>query len=204
MTEGEAKRSLEAARQRSLRYAKLRNLWRTKVRRRLHRLRYIRSHGPRFRGNRVQGGTLEERIAYLFEHAPPLFRLFYSESGAFAVEPWAIHNVPTDTWRSDCSAWARIVIPTVQAIGGILAAAMGAGAFFYTGWVVANCQEVSRQYAETHIGTAVVYGSGTGFHMGLSRAQGNATIEHGTANLDYGTFDEFGTGTQVRYYKFLT
>jgi hypothetical protein len=78
------------------------------------------------------------------------------------------------------------------------------GGAFYTGWVTANCKQVDHVYAETHIGTAVIFGDGTGFHMGLSRGSGQALIQHGREPLEYGTFDQFGAGTLVRYYKFLT
>lgn len=204
MTEAQAKASLEAARAKAVRFRRLRNLWRAKVRRRLHYLRYLRTHGPRFNGNRVEGGLLTEQLAFLFEHAPKLFRLYYSEAGNFAAGPWAVHNVPGDTWRSDCSAWGRNVVVCVRAIGPLASKILAAGGAFYTGWVVANCEQVSHEYAETHIGTAVIFGTGTGFHMGLSRGSGQELIQHGREPLEYGTFDQFGAGTEVRYYRFLT
>lgn len=204
MTEAQAKRTLQEARAKAARFRRLRNLWRVKVRRRLHRVRYIRRHHVHFEGDYVVGGTLQERIAYLFEHAPKLFRLYYSEEGNYYAGAWAIHNVPDDTWRSDCSSWARNVLKSVRDLHESASRILGAASAFYTGWVTANCEQVDRRYAETHIGTAVIYGTGTGFHMGLSMGDGDRTIEHGREPLDYGTFGEFGPGTEVRYYKFLT
>jgi hypothetical protein len=204
MTEAAAKRSLEVARRRAARFRHLRNLWRVKVRRRAKRLKQVRADQPHLNGNLVEGGNIGQRVAYLFEVAPPIFRLYYSEAGKFATFRWAAHNVDADEWRSDCSSWCRNVALCVSA--GSLPAldAIAAGTAVYTGWFIDNCLEVDRRYAETYIGTAVVYGDGTGFHMGLSRADGEATVEHGTPNLDYGTFNEFGAGTTVRFFKFLT
>lgn len=204
MTEAQAKASLEAARAKAVRFRRLRNLWRAKVRRRLHYLRYLRTHGPRFHGNVVEGGNIVERIAYLFEHAPKLFRLYYSEAGNFYPNPWAVHNVPDDTWRSDCSAWGRVAVLAIRLSSKTAANIIAAGGAFYTGWVVENCPPVDRHFAETHPGTAVIFGTGTGFHMGLSRGSGQELIQHGRAPLEYGTFDQFGAGTEVRYYRFLT
>ena len=204
MTEAQAMERLSEARRKAARFRRLRNFWRVQVRRRMRRLAEIRTEGPHLVGDSVQGGNLPQRLDYLFKVAPALFRLYYSENGNFADFLWAVHNVPNDTWRSDCSAWARSVVAAVRVLSPNFSAILVAGGTFYTGWVVEHCKQVDRMYAENHIGTAVVYGTGTGFHMGLSRGQGSATIEHGTASLDYGNFDEFGAGTAVRFYQFLT
>lgn len=204
MTEAQAKQRLAEARRKAARFRRLRNLWRVQVRRRLHRLRRIRADQPHVNGNVVEGGTLAQRLAYLFRVAPPIFRLYYSESPPWWITRWAVHNVSRDEGRSDCSAWPQNVARCVQAASALLEKVKIAGPTFYTGWVVENCPQVDRRYAETHIGTAVVYGAGAGFHMGLSLAEGPRTIEHGTPSLDYGTFDEFGAGTEVRFYQFLT
>ena len=204
MTEAQAKERLREARARAYRFARLRNLWRRIVARRLQRLREILAAVTHRRGNLIEGGTLEARIAFLFKVAPRLFRLYYSEPGEFFAGRWAVTNVPSGGYRSDCSSWAQNVVRCVGAGGTLAGKIIGAYSDFYTGWVTQNCPVVDRHYAETHIGTAVVYGSGTGFHMGLSLGDGQRTIEHGTPSLDYGTFDEFGEGTEVRYFRFLT
>lgn len=204
MTEADAKRSLEVARRKAHRFAVLRNLWRTKVRHRLKRYRYDKAHKLTRNGNIIEGGTLQQRIGFLFKVAPKVFRVYYSEGGSYYGGPWACTNVPVGDWRSDCSSWGRSTVESVKLEIPFAAQVLAAASAFYTGWVVANCQEVDRHYAETHIGTAVIYGTGTGFHMGLSMADGERTIQHGTAPLTYGTFGEFGAGTQVRYFKFLT
>jgi len=151
-------------------------------------------------GNIVEGGTLEERFYYSIHQGRKHWRDFYSEPGGETDAPWAITNVPNNTLRSDCSKYAQkecqtiqIPDPTGQNFGPM-----------FTGTIVANCKEVSREYAETHFGTAVLFGSGDAFHMGLSMAHGDLIIQHGVPQLEFGTFDEFGPGTQVRFYKFIS
>ncbi len=205
MTEAAAKAQLELRRREARRYAKLRNLYRRLVVRSAQRLRDIQRRlrkRVRFEGNVVVGGSsLEEQVAYYADHAPAVFRLEYSESGSFYSEAWAVHNVPNYGFRTDCSSCARTAI--VDTFKLKLAFPDPAGGFF-TGSAVDQGAEVDAAYASSHPLTAVVYGDGTGFHMGLSLGDGSElTFEHGTADLDIGHFQEFGPGTTVRFYKLV-
>jgi len=204
VTEAEAKKRLADARAKAKRYRLLREAWRRIVAKRLAYLHELRQKQVRRRGNLIEGGTVEGRAAFLFRVAPAHFRSFYSEEGRYYKPPWAVTNVHADTFRSDCSAWARAACLSIRPHTALARKVADAGAGFYTGWVVEKCPQVDRHYAETHIGTAVVYGTGTGFHMGLSLAEGSRTIQHGTPPLDYGSFDEFGPGTEVRYFAFIS
>jgi hypothetical protein len=206
MTEAEAKQRLLQARRNVQRFRRLQNLWRRLVKHRTRKLREVierrkaNAKPHRVGRNAIRGGTAAERAAYLFEIAPGLFRSEYSESGAHCATRWALTNV-SPGFRTDCSSWAQDV---ANAIGIPDPTGENYGSIF-TGTVVAMCKQVDQAYAESHVGTAVLYGGGDSFHMGLSLGNGTSTtIEHGTPPLDYGHFDEFGLGTEVRYYRFLT
>jgi hypothetical protein len=150
--------------------------------------------------NSVEGGTVEERFVFMAHKAVERARSFYSETGSEDDEAWAITNVPDDRYRSDCSKWSQnsakviqVPDPTGQHFGPM-----------FTGTVVANCKQVDRAYAESHPGTAVLFGGGTAFHMGLSMGHEDLIVQHGVPPVQWGYFSQFGPGTDVRYFKFLT
>lgn len=149
--------------------------------------------------NKVEGGTVPERFVFMAHKAVEDAREFYGEAGEEDPDAWAVTNVASDKYRSDCSKWSQnsakviqVPDPTGQNFGPM-----------FTGTVVDNCKQVDRAYAESHPGTAVLFGSGTAFHMGLSLGSGDALVQHGVPPVEYGTFGQFGAGTQVRYFKFL-
>lgn len=179
----------------------LRNAWRKIVRKRARQLREAierrkRNNKPHVVGhNKVQGGSPQERLLYAMEVAHREFRHYYSEAGTW-IKGYALTNVPPGSYRSDCSWWFTMVYYAC----GLKGPNIEGG---YTGTILIEGKEVSRHYAETHAGVAVVFGPGTGFHVGMSTGQGATIYQHGVPEVDTGTFDQFGPGTEVRYRSFL-
>jgi hypothetical protein len=176
--------------------------WQVIVGRRDEALKELLSETPRLVApNLIEGGTPVERFELMAHKAVETARDFYSETGAEDDDAWAITNVPDDSYRSDCSKWSQVSNKTIQ-IPDPTGTNFGP---MFTGTVVANCEQVDRAFAEANPGTAVVFGSGNGFHMGRSMGHGtNLIVQHGVPPVQWGTFDEFGSGTEVRFYKFLT
>lgn len=139
----------------------------------------------------VRGGSAEERIVALFTYAKKHWSDYYSEEGAYD-EDHSLNNHDHTGKRRDCS-WDAIEarracrLPTIDSEPR------------FTGSALEEGKPVTRHYAETHAGVWVIYGSGSGFHMGTSTGHGPYTWEHGTPTLNTGHFDEFGPGTEVRY-----
>lgn len=175
--------------------------WRVIVKRRDEALAALISATPHLAApNRVEGGDVAERFRFMAHRAVEKARDFYSESGELCSEAWAVTNVPSDRYRSDCSSWSQdsakviqVPDPTGQDFG-----------WMYTGTVVEKCRQVDRAYAESHPGTAVLFGGGTAFHMGLSLGHEDLIVQHGVPPVEWGTFSQFGAATQVRFFAFLT
>jgi hypothetical protein len=181
-------------------FAGVRNAWRKIVRRRARQLREaIQRRKARAKPhvvghNQVRGGTPAERLLYAMEVAHREFRLYYSEAGTW-VRGCALTNVPSNSDRSDCSWWYTMV----RWCCGLEGPSIAGG---FTGTILTEGKVVSREYAEKHVGVAVVFGSGDAFHCGMSTGDGPNIYQHGVPEVDTGTFDQFGAGVEVRYRAF--
>jgi len=178
-------------------FAVLHNAWRKIVKRRYLRWKDAKKadSSPRVVGdNKVIGGKAEERLLYAMEYAHRTFRLYYSESGTW-TKGFGLTNVPSDAFRSDCSWWYTML----RYACGLQGPSLSGG---FTGTILSEGKIVTRGYAEKHVGVAVVYGSGDGFHVGSSTGDGPNVFQHGVPEVDTGTFDQFGAGTEVRYRAF--
>lgn len=176
--------------------------WRNKERLAYRRRHFLKTHikirlqelarlGPHVTNGHVIGGSPEERLTFSSHYAQKHWHDYYSETGAYD-EAHSLDNADHDGKRRDCSWWYL----EDRRICGLSTLSLEPR---YTGSILGNGHSVSRAYAETHVGVAVVYGSGTGFHVGKSTGHGPFTWEHGTPTLNAGHFDEFGPGTEVRY-----
>lgn len=139
----------------------------------------------------VVGGNAEERLHRAFGWAMKHWHEYYSESGLYTLVN-VLTNAGMRHLRSDCSRTA-IEVRRVCGLKTIDAEPR------FTGSALTFGRDVDRHYAETHCGVWVIFGSGEGFHMGTTTGHGPFTWEHGTPALDIGHFDEFGSGTEVRY-----
>jgi hypothetical protein len=182
-------------------FVAVRNAWRAIVKKRALQLKQAierrRAQAkPHVAGpNRVIGGTAEARLLFAMEYAHRIFRLEYSEAGSW-VKGYGLTNVPADHgYRTDCSWWYTML----RYACGLKGPSLDGG---YTGTILTEGKEVSRAYAEKHAGVAVVFGSGTGFHVAMSTGKGPTVYQHGVPEVDTGTFDQFGAGTEVRYRSF--
>jgi hypothetical protein len=176
--------------------------WRNKERLAYRRRHFLKTHiklrlqelarlGPHVTNGHVIGGSPEERLNFSSHYAHKHWSDYYSETGAYD-EAHSLDNARHDGKRRDCSWWyledrRACGLKTINVEPR------------FTGSILDKGRVVSRAYAETHVGVAVVYGSGTGFHVGKSTGHGPFTWEHGTPTLNAGHFDEFGAGTEVRY-----
>jgi hypothetical protein len=202
ITVEEYRKRLVEGRSKAKRFAKLRNAWRRIVKRRAlqlteaierrKKLRKPHRVGP----NMVRGGTAEERLLFAMRLAHKIFRLEYSEAGTW-VTGYGLTNVPAGRgYRTDCSWWGTMLRYACGVKGPSLTGA-------YTGSILEEGREVSRRYAETHTGVFVIFGSGTGFHAALTAGNGTSLIyQHGVPEVDTGTIDQFGAGTEVRFRAF--
>lgn len=141
---------------------------------------------------RVVGGTESERLAFSSTYARKHWHDYYEEDGAYE-EDHALDNADFEGKRRDCSEYfyedRRVCgIPTRKTEPR------------YTKTIVEGGREVSRHYAECHVGVAVIFGDGGGFHVGKTTGHGPFVWQHGTPELSVGHFDEFGSGTTVRYF----
>jgi hypothetical protein len=201
VTVEEYRARLKEGRTKAKHFAKLRNAWRKIVAHRALQLKEAierrKAHNKPHRvgRNRVAGGSAEERLLYAMELAHRIFRLEYSEAGTW-IKGYALTNVPVGQGhRTDCSWWYTML----RFACGLHGPSIDGG---YTGTILSEGKEVSRAYAETHTGVAVVFGSGTGFHIAMSTGHGPTVFQHGVPEVDTGTFDQFGAGTEVRYRAF--
>lgn len=212
LSEAAARRRLREAqhREETAPTRKARNQWKRIVRKREHQVvevarRDRRAHRPhvvdhkhRIDGFRytIEGGSPTERLLYACRYAHKTARLHYLEGGTY-LHGWALTNVPSDADRSDCSWW---YCELFAACG--LRDPLHGLTIRYTGSILTEGRPVSRRYAETHTGVAVVFGSGVGFHVGMSIGNGPNIWQHGTPTFRKGTFDQFGPGVEVRYRAF--
>jgi hypothetical protein len=212
LSEAAAKRRLREAqhREESAPTRRIRNEWKGIVRKREHQLtevvrRHRREEHPHVVTHKhrpgglhftVEGGTPTERLLYACRYAHKTARLHYLEGGDY-THGFALTNVPSDIDRSDCSWW---YCELFAACG--LRDPLEGDTTRFTGSILEKGRPVSRRYAETHVGVAVVFGSGVGFHVGMSTGTGPNIWQHGTPTFRKGTFDEFGPGVEVRYRAF--
>jgi hypothetical protein len=200
LTVEEYRARLKDGRAKEKHFIAVRNGWRKIVKKRALQLKHAierrkAQNKPHVVGkNRVEGGSAEARLLFAMEYAHKVFRLYYSESGTW-IKGFALTNVPSNAYRSDCSWWYTMI----RAACGLHGPSLDGG---FTGTILTEGKEVSRRYAETHTGVAVVFGSGTGFHVGMSTGSGPNIFQHGVPEVDTGTFDQFGSGTEVRYRSF--
>jgi hypothetical protein len=175
--------------------------WRVIVDKRDLALKELLSEKPHCTSaNVVEGGGVVERFRFTAHRAVERARDYYSETGSLCATPWAITNVPDDSYRSDCSSWSQVVAKTIQ-VPDPTGVDFG---WMYTGTVVEKCKRVDQAYAEQNPGTAVLFGDGDAFHMGLSMGHEDLLVQHGVPPVEWGTFGQFGPGTEVRFYAFLT
>ncbi len=201
LTVAEYRARLKGGESKEKHFAALRNAWRKVVKHRALQLREAlerrkaRNKPHRVSRNKVTGGSSEERLLYAMEVAHRIFRLEYSEDGTW-IKGYALTNVPSGgRYRTDCSWWYTMI----RYACGLKGPSIEGG---YTGSILVEGKVVDRHYAETHAGVAVVFGSGTGFHVGMSTGHGPTIYQHGVPEVDTGTFDQFGAGTEVRYRAF--
>lgn len=202
MTVEEYRKRLKTAQSKEKHFIGLRNAWRKVVKHRALQLkealeRRKKNNEPHRMGrNKVRGGTPQARLLYAMELAHKVFRLEYSESGTW-IKGYAITNVsPGGGRRTDCSWWYTMLRYSC----GLKGPSIDGG---YTGTILTEGKTVDRAYAESHAGVAVVFGSGTGFHVAMSTGNGPTVYQHGVPEVDTGTFDQFGSGTEVRFRSFL-
>lgn len=168
--------------------------------RRLRHLLRILLRKPRHVSpNKVRGGRPEKRLLFAARLAEQHYRHYYSEKGTLTLD-FGITNVPNDSYRSDCSTAFTALY---KACGLHDPNNLHYGGDPYTGTLLEGGKEVSRRFAEYHAGCAVVFGSGTGIHVGMSTGEGPTIIQHGKEPMEGGTFDEFGPGVEVRYRYYL-
>lgn len=143
-------------------------------------------------GPKIVGGTPHEKLAMSSSWAAKHWHDYYNEVGSYD-EGFALTNAHFSGKRRDCS-WYYYEDRRLCGFAGKTTEPR------WTGSLVDEGREVSKHYAETHLGVAVVYGDGPGFHVGKSTGHGPYTWQHGTPTLSTGSFNEFGPGTRVRYF----
>lgn len=202
LTVAEYRSRMVNAKSKELHFTKLRNAWRKIVAHRTlqlsEALKRSKAKGkPHRKGrNQIVGGSANERLVFAMQTASKVFRLEYSEAGTW-LKGYALTNVPAGHgYRTDCSWWYTML----RYACGLKGPNIYGG---YTGSILEEGKEVTRHFAEHHPGVAVVFGSGTGFHVAMSLGDGTpTTYGHGVPEVDVSTFDAFGAGTEVRYRAF--
>lgn len=201
MTVAEYRKRLKEGRSKEKHFIGIRNAWRRIVKKRALQLKHAIERRkalakPHVVGeNQVKGGRPEPRLLFAMEYAHKIFRLEYSEAGTW-IKGFALTNVPPGgSYRTDCSWWYTMI----RYACGLRGPSIDGG---FTGTILTEGKTVDRHYAETHTGVAVVFGTGTGFHVGMSTGHGPTIYQHGVPEVDTGTFDQFGVGTEVRYRAF--
>jgi hypothetical protein len=144
---------------------------------------------PKVKGNKVVGGDWKQRLqmAMLTSAArchSGARHNFYSQAGYWDIK----HCItgPSPGHRDDCSSWFTSTYWTCN-----LADPNGlnytAG---FTGTIVGNWKQISREEARHLPGAAVIFGSGDGHHVEMAIGDGTEhTIGHGSDPVDMGTFD---------------
>jgi exonuclease VII small subunit len=156
---------------------------------------YKKAHGVSIRGNKVIGGTPEQRLVACSlksaaNCADGTRANFYSQAGAWDVA----HCITGEHYgeRSDCSSWFTSNYKSCG-LSDPNASDFGSG---YTGTLVAHGHQIDRPVP----GCAVIYGPGVGHHVEMYVGPGDRTIGHGSAPVDAGVVDLFGDHD----YRFFT
>jgi len=146
-------------------------------------------------GNKVQGGSPEDRLqAALLRSAENCVtgvrENFYSQAGRYSAQ-YAITGEPRG-FRSDCSQFGA----SIYFACGLEDPNNTNYSWGWTGTLAINGRPVSREYARTHAGCAVLWSG----HVEWSLGDGTEhTVGHGSAPVDLGTFDLL-PGPQFRAY----
>lgn len=157
--------------------------------------------GPRVKGNKVVGGTPEQRLQKALltaaaKCAAGSRRNFYSQPGVYDVE----HAITGEPYghRSDCSQFGAAIYHSCGLKDPNNLSYTGG----YTGTLERNGRAVSREYARNHAGCAVLFGPrGATHHVEWSLGDGTEhTVGHGSAPVDLGTFDLLSGPVQFRAY----
>lgn len=168
-----------------------------------HAAEYLKNHGVQIHGNHAVGGTPKERwiavcLASVANCSQGHRRNFYSMPGNWDVNH-VIKPGEAPGERSDCSStvtgWAKAAgLPDPNGEdwhGGFTGTLLGA----HNGW-----KEVSRERMVKHGWGYIVYGSGVGHHTEAYIGPGDRTAGHGSAPVDFGVIDLFGSGEVQRYF----
>lgn len=141
------------------------------------------------KGNKVIGGDWKKRlqVAMLTSAAHckrGLRSNFYSQGGFWDIK----HCItgPTPGHRDDCSSWFTSVYWTCN-----LADPNGTNwGWGFTGTIVGNWKQISREEARHTPGAAVIFGDGPGHHVEMAIGDGTEhTVGHGSDPVDMGIFD---------------
>lgn len=165
--------------------------------------KYLKNHGVQIHGNKATGGTPEQRwiavcLASVANCSAGKRRNFYSMPGNWDVDHVIVPGEAPGE-RSDCSStvtgWAKAAgLPDPNGAdwtGGFTGTLLGA----HGGW-----KEVSRERMVKHGWGYIVYGSGVGHHTEAYIGPGDRTAGHGSAPVDFGVIDLFGSGEIQRYF----
>lgn len=158
-------------------------------------------HGVKIKGNKVTGGTKAQRLSAAARASAAACAAgkrpnFYSQAGSTTVD----HCITGERHgeRSDCSQWFTSVYyscglpdPNGYAYHGPM----------YTGSLGTHGRQISRAEAKKTPGAAVLFGSSPFHHVELALGDGSeATIGHGSAPIDRGTFGLLPGPVQFRKY----
>lgn len=164
---------------------------------------YLKNHGVHIHGNKAVGGTPKERwiavcLASVANCSSGDRRNFYSMPGSWDVDHVIVPGERPGE-RSDCSStvtgWAKaagLPDPNGEDWHGGFTGTLLRGA---NGW-----KEVSRERMVKHGWGYIVYGSGVGHHTEAYIGPGDRTAGHGSAPVDFGIIDLFGSGEVQRYF----
>lgn len=163
--------------------------------------KYRETHGIQVQGNKVTGGTKRQRLlaaahASAANCASGKRSNFYSQSGAYDVNhcitgPAFGHRDDCSSWETSCHRSAGLPDPNgTRYTGG------------YTGTMPNTGRKVSR--GELKGGEAVLYGPYPYHHTEMvdDPARGT-TIGHGSAPVDAGVIDLFGSSEQTTFVSYV-
>lgn len=171
-----------------------------------HAEEYLKKHGVQIKGNHAIGGTPKERwiavclasVANCSKGMPNGRRNFYSMPGNWDVDHVIVPGEKPGE-RSDCSStvtgWAKaagLPDPNGEDWRGGYTGTLLRGV---NGW-----KQVSRERMIKHGWGYIVYGSGDGHHTEAYIGPGDRTAGHGSAPVDFGVIDLFGSGEVMRYF----
>lgn len=158
------------------------------------------AHGIKIDGNKVTGGTLDERLsaairAAVAYDAAGKRHSFYSQAGSWDVEHCITGEIPGH--RSDCSSWFTSVY---WSAGGPDPNGNGFNGG-YTGTLGTHGREISRSQATRTPAAAVLFGTAPFHHVEAALGDGSEiTGGHGSTRVDRGTFDLLPGPKQFRAY----